>query len=189
VSATSRKRIVREDYYPTPASVTRALLPLLPAGDVFDPCAGRGEILLEVGGTNCVPGGFEISAERARAAKENDHDIEIRDALDPEPWPLATSYVMNPPFSLATEFVKRAVEEARDHNITVAALLRVGFFEAKRRREWLRANPCDVYVISPRPRFVRGRSDSAAYCWALFGPGRGGRFGILEHSQVKEKGT
>lgn len=172
---------VREDYYPTPASVTRALLPLLPIGYIFDPCAGKGEILSVASASGRVVRGYEINAERADEAERAGFDVYVCDSLWTA-WPAdAAAYVFNPPFSLAFNFVRRAVAQARDHGITVAALLRVGFFEAKCRAEWNLVNPCDVYVICPRPRFVHGKSDSAAYAWCLWAPGRGGRFGILQH--------
>lgn len=170
---------VREDYHPTPPSVTRALLRLLHVGAVFDPCAGKGEILDVVRAEWGVDAaGYEISARRGGAGIAREDALRVA-------WPPAT-YILNPPFSLAFEFTCNAVRYARAYGTTAAVLVRLGFFEAKARAEWNRANPCDVYVISPRPRFVGGKSDSAAYGWAIWGPGRGGRFGILTHSQVSE---
>ncbi len=41
--------------------------------------------------------------------------------------------------------------------------------------------PCDVFVLSRRPSFLgNGMTDSSAYAWFVWGPGRGGRWSLLK---------
>lgn len=179
MSATRKPRAQRGlDFYETPAWCVRALIPHLPAAAwVLDPCAGRGAILHEL-----IPftvRGFEIDAELARTT---DLPLVVRDALSPEPWngyarvPLV---VMNPPFTHAEAFVRRALDELAPGG-TVAALLRLGFLEGQARAPLHREHPADVLVLPRRPSFTGKGTDASAYAWFVWGPGRGGRWQILD---------
>ena len=176
------------DYYPTPAWVTRAILPhlvsrLVTSTDVLDPCCGDGAILREVGravGRGRVLG-IEIEIARAEVAASACTDIPSTvDALTFD-WPQVDLVLTNPPFSLAMEFVERALVMQRRHSGTTAMLLRLAFLESQGRAAFHRANPSDVYVLPKRPSFTGdGKSDSSAYAWFVWGPNRGGRWQALE---------
>jgi hypothetical protein len=86
---------------------------------------------------------------------------------------------MNPPYSQAKAFVQRAISEAAPNRGTVAALLRLAFMEGQARAEFHKWNPSDVFVLKKRPSFAGGRTDSCAYAWFVWGPGRGGRWQVL----------
>lgn len=171
------------DYYATPAWVVEALVPHLPpTGEVLDPCAGTGAILTALDRPQAW--GLELVPELARQAPS--HDIIVRDALAPEPWrnPLVGGrrpplIVMNPPFARAEEFVRRALDEVAPGG-TVAALLRLGFLEGMRRIALHRERPADVLVLPRRPSFTGRGTDASAYGWLVWGPGRGGRWSILD---------
>lgn len=83
----------------------------------------------------------------------------------------------NPPYTLAQRFVEVGLEVSD----RVLYLVRLGFLATSKRCAWLRAHrPTDVFVLPNRPAFkIPGKSydpsatDSADYCWVLWGPGDG----------------
>lgn len=170
-----------DDFYATPAWCTRAILPHVLTSEarrVLDPACGEGAILdVVAGASRAMVYGLEADPARAATARGRGFDVECCDALTLPGW-AADVIVMNPPFSLALEFVQRALCQ---RGATVAALLRLAFLASQRRAAFWRAHPADVYVLPKRPSFTGdGRSDSADYMWAVFGPGRGGRWQVLD---------
>jgi hypothetical protein len=70
--------------------------------------------------------------------------------------------VMNPPYSLAFEFVKHALSLCPN----VIALVNAHFFGSRRRVEFLREHrPKWIAWLSPRPSFDGKGSDSIEYAW------------------------
>jgi len=175
VSSTKKKRADRgHDFYETPAWCVRALVPHLPAASrALDPAAGTGAILGALLDTVPAVSGFEIDQ-----AHQSADDIVYRDALSPEPWGVPPLVVMNPPFALAEEFVRRALAEVTPGG-SVFALLRLAFLEGQKRVAFHAAHPADVLVLPRRPSFTGRGTDSSAYAWFVWGPGRGGRWQIL----------
>jgi hypothetical protein len=221
-----------EDFYPTPAWVTRAILPHLPPfWQVLDPCAGDGAMLDAIGEVpvsnrngarfdhicSVTLRGFELHEGRAHAAG---HLVDCRDALSADGWGFFDLAILNPPFSLAEDFVRRALGEAAPQRATVAALLRLAFLEGGGRVPLHREHPSDVFVFANRPSFIdpqafrpcprckggkvprpdevrcvrclgktqiKGGSDSSAYGWFVFGPGRGGRWSVLDDRDPNKK--
>lgn len=139
------------DYYATPAWCVRSLLAACPlfaeARTALDPSCGSANILHEM--KRSVKVGMDCDPARVAEARLHKYRIFERDALAPEPWPQSDTIVMNPPYSLAFEFVQRAVSTKRP----TAALLRLAFMGTNGRRLWHRANPSDAYVLSKRPSF------------------------------------
>lgn len=172
------------EFYETPADATRAILPHLPrASCVLDPCAGRGAILKEFCRSHRIA--IEINDEHRVSLEgglcENE-DVVICDAFDrycDRFWADADLVIANPPFSLAQAFVEHALAKCSP-GTTLAFLLRLAFLEGKGRAQLHREHPSDVFVFSKRPSFsVDGKTDSAAYAWFVWGPGRGGRWRVL----------
>lgn len=64
--------------------------------------------------------------------------------------------ITNPPYSLAEEFLRKSLEIAP----VVCFLLRLNFLGSQKRAAFLSKNPPDVYVLSERPSFVNGKTDS-----------------------------
>lgn len=185
MSATRKPRAERGlDFYETPAWCVRALLPHLPAcSRVLDPCVGKGAILSALG---WPPRSWGIELDPALAAVASEScPVVVRDALAPDPWLLdvaegnAQLVVMNPPYLFAEDFVERALAEVAPGG-TVAALLRLGFLEGQARASFHREHPADVLVLSRRPSFTRRGTDASAYGWFVYGPGRGGRWQLLD---------
>ncbi len=78
----------------------------------------------------------------------------------------------NPPFSQAEEHVRLALR----HGHTVAFLLRLAFLEGAKRRDFWRENPAySVHVLTSRPSFTGGGTDSAAYGFFLWIRGSTGK--------------
>jgi hypothetical protein len=81
--------------------------------------------------------------------------------------------VGNPPYSNAEEHVRKALETS---TVGVAFLLRQGFLSSQKRRAlWEEWPPRSVHVLSERPSFTGGGTDSSDYAWIVwdrrvFGP-------------------
>lgn len=185
MSATGRGAVrIAGDFYSTPAWAVRAILPFLPVGSALDPCCGEGAILNACNDAwvHCEDVellGYEIDA--GRAARVRGHTVDVRDALGDAGWFKRPLVITNPPFSLAIEFAERSLREQLSYGGTTALLLRLGFMAGQKRAPWHRANPSDVYVLPKRPSFAaNGKTDASEYAWFCFGPGRGGRWQVLE---------
>ena len=75
--------------------------------------------------------------------------------------------ITNPPFKLAMEFLEKSLKEAD----VCIYLLRLGFLESKKRREFHQKNPpTNLIVLSERPSFVAGGTDKTAYAWYVYDP-------------------
>ena len=180
------------DLFATPAWVTEALLRAVefPDGTWFEPAVAEGAIVRAV--------------ERVRPGRQSWVACEIRDVATP-PYvdgrslyhgdfltmpalaeafahaPPPACIITNPPFRLAEPFARRALALAAPQGATVALLLRLAYLESEKRLPFHRAYPSDVYVLARRPSFTSdGATDSAAYAWFVWGPGRGHRWQILE---------
>lgn len=186
MSATRLPRVRRADYYRTPAWCVRAIVPALDVhanglAGVIDPCAGDGAILEACGDEWEAPRvGLELDAERAAAARAKGLEVETRDALGPDPWPVgARSIVLNPPYSQAESFVRRALEEVGAGGC-VAALLRLAWLEGLKRVAFHREHPANVYVLPRRPSFTPPGTDATAYAWFVWSSrAPGGTWSIL----------
>ncbi len=81
----------------------------------------------------------------------------------------------NPPYTLAQRFVEVGLEVSD----RVLFLTRQGFLATSKRCFWLRDHrPTDVFILPNRPAFSTpgvpyepSNTDSADYCWVLWGPG------------------
>jgi hypothetical protein len=181
VSAEDRGSKRRErDHYPTPFWVAKAILPQLPrAGLWLDPAAGEGNLLEVLQRTGRKACGIELDPERHLAARQSGFECDCLDALECD-WGMPDVVFMNPPYSLAQEFVEKAIAEVVPGG-TVAALLGLGFLASEKRTEFHRRYPCDVYVLNRRPSFTGdGGTDRVDAFWGLWGPGRGGRWSRLD---------
>lgn len=111
------------DLYETPEWVTQAVVPYLPPGvPVWEPACGSGKMVraLEALGIDVV--GSDISS--------GSDFLEATNSILTYP---RLTIVTNPPYSLATEFIKQALELTHDDGF-VAMLLRTDFDHAKSRR-------------------------------------------------------
>jgi hypothetical protein len=140
MSATGRSDVRHpDDFYSTPPWATRAILPHLvtpltyplPSNIVFDPCCGDGAILFEVANAWHMARlhGIEIDESRCAMARRRFAHIRQADALRLTTWcgsdDRASLILTNPPYSLASDFIRRALREV-EHGGQIAMLLRLG---------------------------------------------------------------
>lgn len=70
--------------------------------------------------------------------------------------------ITNPPFSLALEFLQKSLKES----LSVYYLLRLNFLGSQKRKLFWQTNrPSHVLVLSKRPSFTGGETDSTEYAW------------------------
>lgn len=171
------------DFYATPTPVIDAILPHLPLGGrILEPAAGDGQILRVLGYAGfplANISAIEIDEGRANQCTQLGFDCIHGDALSVD-WPAASLVFTNPPFTLGLQFAQKAIAHVAPHGGTVAMLLRLTFLESRERAAFHRANPSDVYVLPARPKFVNGATDTVTSAWFVWGPGRGGRWSILD---------
>lgn len=153
MSAPLKKKGERRPYdvYETPDWAVSALLKIISIDHkkkYMEPCRGSGRIYHQ------LPIGSAWG--------------EIREGVDY----LNTEYnhvdviITNPPYSLAQEFVTKALGEAD----VVIMLLRLGFLESMKRWEWWQENPLSsLLVLSKRPSFTEdGKTDGSGYAWFVW---------------------
>lgn len=156
------------DHFPTPPWATRAL------------CEWLADCRLLKGGTAWEPACAEGHMARPLAEYFGDvhasdiHDYgfgEVADFL----WPTdrrADWIITNPPFRLADQFARTAIERAREG---AAMLVRTAFLEGGARHAGLFTPfpPSDVLQFVERVpmhkgRLVKGGSTATAYCWIVW---------------------
>lgn len=202
MSSTNRKghKARKDGNYATPIWAVRAVLPHLPmAKRILDPCAGSGNILSAISeyyGDRDKPdvlAGIEMDAARAQKCALIDR---VTDCVHANALPAGVEWnkpeliVMNPPFSLAEIFVRRALN-AVVPNGTVAVLLRMAFAAGISRKAFWTGSAnkvADMAVLARRPSFDKinkATHDSADYAWFIFGPQATGRWYRLEIEEPK----
>jgi len=145
-SGFTRTNVEPFDFYKTPECATRALLWREKfEGEIWECASGDGAIskVLEAAGY-CV-----VSSD----IQDADHVYGRRGVDFLESTFMADNIVTNPPYSLAQEFVERALSLSKKK---VAMLLPLSFLESQRRYRLLIASPLKaVYVFSKRIRCLR----------------------------------
>ncbi len=163
----------KDDFYATPAPATHALLDAESfEGSIWEPACGDGAIskVLAARGhdttsTDLVDRGYRFGQ----------HGVDFL----METKPLARNIVTNPPFKLANEFVRKALDLTTGK---VAMLLKVGFLEGKGRAD-IHEKLSRVWVFRARQTFLRGGSEAIkmngaggmiAYGWFVWEHGHEG---------------
>lgn len=186
MSATNRgAKRAANDFYETPSWLADALFAEI-RGDGFRPKAvyepGYGRGALSAGARRAF--GAELRVHGCDLAEPAPRiDDEYRWDLDEQPTTFMPGdfltaepigdhrdcglIVMNPPFSLAREFIDRALEI--NTRACVAALLRLNMLGAEYRAAWWRSLPLSgVWVTPKRPSFTGKGTDATEYAWFLF---------------------
>lgn len=146
------------DYYPTPDWCADAAIKAFGSEWTLDPCAGDGQLIRAV--------------MRANPAQQI-YGIEIQDHLREQhgcifagngltrSWQ-GESIICNPPFANAIEWMEKAVVEADK----ALFLVRLAMLSGKGRRKfWDKHPPKVIGILSQRPSFTGGQTDSADYMW------------------------
>lgn len=189
MSATGRgAKRAEGDFYATPAWCVRAIVPHLPpAHTILEPSAGEGAIVAVFAET--YPGAqiVAIEADEGRAAKLEalagvrvlrGDTLEITTDTASALFCAFDLVIGNPPYNAAERHVC-AARLAAKQNGTVAMLLRLNWLEGQKRAEFHKRHPADVFVLPRRPSFTNKGTDATAYAWFVWGPGRGGRWSVL----------
>ena len=151
------------DFYPTPPECTHALLDFLdlPAGTkIWEPAAGGGHIVNVLRGR-----GYEVRAT----------DIQTgTDFLQTEGTEGAEWIITNPPFSLAEEFILKALKYRREEKCYFALLLKANYWNAKKRLALFEhCPPSWILPLTWRPDFLfkerGGGSPLMDVSWMVWG--------------------
>ena len=151
------KERIESDFYPSPFWTIKAMFDHIEFNDddvCLEPSAGDGRIV------DHFPKGHthkwaEISCNRDYLNPDRDYSADV--------------IITNPPYSLALEFIKTALERDLSETGTCCMLLRVGILGSKERADFWRQFPfSSISVMSPRPSFVHGGSDNSEYAWFIW---------------------
>jgi hypothetical protein len=146
------------DQYETPAWVTLALIPQLPAftGKIWEPACGSGKMVAAL-----RQAGFDVVASDITQGV---------DFLDDPPELGVSAIITNPPYALACEFIERALYIAG--NRIIAMLLRTDFDHAASRAHLFA--DCPIFakkvVLTKRIRWFEDSKGSPSFnhCWMIW---------------------
>jgi hypothetical protein len=153
------------DRYYTPDSVAMKLVAAIPELGVrvhpltvLEPSCGGGAFMRAIRGRWPDAQLSGVDADPDAPVRDN-VGVTIADFLTvQQPYDLT---IGNPPFNAAEEHVRHALKLSR---VGVGFLLRLAFLEStKREAFWREHRPARVFVLSRRPSFTGGGTDSAAY--------------------------
>lgn len=120
-------------------------------GIVWDPACGLGRIVEEARAAGLEAVGSDI-------VSRSKHCAAVSDFLEPEFTPDFQHIVVNPPFSSAEEFVRRALEILPSDGKLAVILPLVWLSGFSSKRDWLPRSPLKtVFPISPRPSMPPGK--------------------------------
>lgn len=161
MSSTGRGTI-REvnDHYDTPEYTTQSLLDVHDIKyPVLEPCAGN---LAMVKMLHSIP----VWSNDINTQSCTDYNVDYLEKGFT--FLCARTIITNPPFNIAQEIIEKALEDVVKGG-EVIMLLRLNFLGAQKRKQfWQNAPLKHVYVLSKRPCFINGKSDSIEYAWFIF---------------------
>lgn len=171
---------VKNDAYDTPDwlidPILEEILPKSPTDviispyKILEPACGAGAIVKRIVAIQNPPCTYETTC----------FDIEPRGCGEQQDFLTLTAdtkydlIITNPPFSLALEFVQKALELRRTTSSKVALLLRLNWLAGQKRAPWMRENTPSIYVTPRRPMFKVNKdgklgSDATDYGWFVWG--------------------
>lgn len=198
------RRTSTTDNYSTPLeAVYPYLIYWKPQGRILDPCSGEGNIIrayfnivdyalimkdsfpgahLDFPATTGINSVFSSDIRSAALKWRNDSFTHYDgvDLLQP-PHPLEAEgvdwVITNPPFSLAVEVARRALELTKGSMGKVGLLLRIQFSEGKARTSWLKKTPLRMIQVfesrvsmypegKERPEKLAGTQCFAWFTWS-----------------------
>jgi hypothetical protein len=173
MSAANRGAVRNErDFYETPQWAVGVVLDRVPLPlNVIDAGCGSWAIGRELVARGHSVVGYDLEAPPSpKGALLITDDFLTRDIAAP-----GAAVVMNPPFKLAKEFIRKA--NSITSGGTVCALLRLAFLGSSTKRIDL-VGPGStlrrVIVMARRPSFSGdGKTDATDYAWFVWGPGEG----------------
>jgi hypothetical protein len=122
---------------------------------------------------------YDINCRTIDIRKDSCADI-IGDYLNIKLDYKPTLIITNPPFSLAIDFVKKALNDVAD-NGRVIMLLRLNFLESKERKKFFDENmPEFIYVHHKRMSFTGKGTDSVAYAHFIWRKNYNPEFSLIK---------
>jgi hypothetical protein len=142
----------KDDFYQTPEIATLSLLSAYRLSDeVWEPACGKGSIS-EV----LIRHKISVVATDLKDYSYGESGVDFLMCQEP----LADDIVTNPPFSLALDFCRHAVDLQKDTGNRVFMLLRLDFLSSAKRKDFLTSSPLkEVLVFSKRVRFMTPNHD------------------------------
>lgn len=175
MSSTNRGTIRKvNDFYPTPRVTTESLLSKHEIKyPVLEICAGEGAIVRllnskEIVYTNDIDKKFNTM-----------YHLDAGKQWHPE-WQNIKTAITNPPFNIALDVIKNILNNVED-GTEVIMLLRLNFLGSQSRKPFFQANPpYKIFVLSQRPKFYHGKTDSIEYAWFIWKKGHTGNLCTIE---------
>lgn len=164
------KKVDRQgnDYYPTPPTVTRALIAaertaLLDAIDlyqpVWEPCGRGGAIARELEAAGFSTIATDLVADPANRVTQQDL-LTVRHAM-------STAVVTNPPFALAEEMIRHLLGNLRVEYL--ALLVKSSFWHAATRTGlWRWRSPQRIHALNWRPDFMALGNPTMEVIWTVW---------------------
>lgn len=167
-----KKERIKHDAYFTPEALAKKLVSLLPIDSrhhVLEPHVGGGAFALAIKATGAKLTGSDIQ-ENSLGFKLCDEKI-VCNFLHHDYEKKFDFVIGNPPFNEALDHVVRAFSLVKQGG-GVGFLLRLGFFASISRHEFWQKHPAKkVWVLSERPSFAHGSTDSQEYAFFYWTPG------------------
>ena len=166
MSSTNRGTIRKvNDFYSTPSYTIESLLNAHTElrYPILEPCVGEGAIWKYLGDvtTNDIDEGFLA-----------DYHVDYTNC-DMFSGVFET-IITNPPFNIAADVIGKALKDVVNGG-EVVMLLRLNFLGSQKRHDfWVSNPPKNIYVLSKRPCFFNGKSDSIEYAWFIWEKGYNG---------------
>jgi len=164
MSSTSRGTVRQvNDHYDTPPYTIKSLLDVYTIKyPVLEPCAGNRAIVdmliaedVWTNDINPLPD-LDISCDYTQ------HSLKFLNV---------NTIITNPPFNIAQEIIERALGDVTRGG-EVIMLLRLNYLGAQKRKSFWQNTPLKhIYVLSKRPCFINGKSDSIEYAWFVWQDG------------------
>lgn len=174
VGMSQTRERVENDFYATPRSATEAILNVVELkGSISEPAAGEGHISVVL--KEKYPYSEIVSTDLVQ--REERFGVHIEGGVDFLTYDFGRRFdniVTNPPFSIAQEFIERALQLANDKVVIFA---KIQLLEGNKRKEMFANAPLKyVYVFSKRVTPLRngeeldekGKQWSSTMCFAWF---------------------
>lgn len=153
------------DYYPTPAEVTRAFLHheataiKAHGSSVWEPCARGGAIMNELRDFGLKPIGTDIIADPQ-------HNVEPQNVLTAQVAPSRTA-ITNPPFTIARDIIEHLLDDLGVQYL--ALLLKSQYWHAENRTGlFRRRRPARILALNWRPDFIGGGAPTMDCQWTVW---------------------
>ena len=175
MSATGRGAVRQAyDFYATPLESVYSVLDsfegITLSDRILEPSAGNGNIIRALrarGFTNRIDA-VEIRPEEWEHLEGIADEVILGDFLSYEPDLGYDVIIGNPPYSLAQEFVDKALELLAPGGLLIF-LLRTAFLESEKRFSWWQDHPISgLYTLHKRPKFTGKGTDATSYSWFVW---------------------